>query len=362
MEEELRRVMSPPSIEQAASFANLLHAFYKARLAKKGRGGEPAFFVDLEENLLNLGELLRSGRWTPREYRRFHLWTGKERVVAEAAFVDRVVHHSLVATLTPAFEPWFSGHSYACRKGMGVHGALLRAKEQCRTHRFALRMDVKRYFETMDHQVLMHLLRQGLLRMGEVDEGLIELCRLVLQVAPSGTESPPGLGLPIGNLTSQFWANVYLDPVDQEVEGGGCPTWSRYMDDMLAFSNDKSTLWRWQEQARAVVEDQLRLKLKPTATWVAPVGEGVPWLGFRVFPGLVRIRASARKRYARKLAASMNRAALAEAGGDEEAVLEEVGRTSSLVGHLLQANTLALRRSLVEAIGERQEARRKEEG
>ena len=347
-----------PTVAHLASFPSLLAAFRRARRAQRGRGGEPAFFVDLEERLLDLREALLAGVWVPREYRRFRLWTGKERVVAQAAFVDRVVHHALVAELAPAFEPRFSPHSYACRPGLGVKAALERARGLAASAGFSLRLDVQRYFETVDHGVLMGLLGAGLARAGPVDAGLLDLCARVLDAAPSGTGGVAGVGLPIGNLTSQFWANVTLDPVDQAIEGGGCTTWSRYMDDMLALADTKGELWAWQRRVREVVEDELKLRLKPSATRVAPIGEGFPWLGFNVLPGRVRIRSAGKRRFARKLQAATARAMAAAAAGDAEGELREAARGSSLTGHLLLADTLALRRSLVSAITTRVRARR----
>ena len=342
--------MSAPCLERLASFGSLLAAFRKARRAKRGKGGEPAFFADLEENLLRLSRELRKGAFVPSEYRRFRLWTGKERLVAEAAFRDRVVHHALVAELERAFEPRFSPHSFACRRGLGTHAALARAREGARGSRYALRLDVSRFFESTRHDVLRGLLREGLETAGAVDEELLDLCDRILAVAPTGTGCPPGVGLPIGNLTSQFWANVVLDPVDRAVEGAGWSTWSRYMDDMLAFSDDKRHLWALRDRVAALVEGPLGLVLKPRATRVLPVTEGVPWLGFQVFPGTVRLDASGRRRLGRRLRACARRVAEAEARGDHEGVEREAARARGTLGHAMLGDTLALRRSILRAI------------
>ena len=118
--------MNPPlpSYEAVWRFESLLRAFKRARRAKRGRGGEPAFFRELETNLLCLSADLRDRTFRPDPLRFFTLWNKKERVVSEASFRDRVVHHSLVAALEPMFEARFIRHSYACRKGKGQHAAL----------------------------------------------------------------------------------------------------------------------------------------------------------------------------------------------------------------------------------------------
>ena len=146
--------MSGPSYGDAHAFGALLAAFHRARRAKRGKGGEPAFYRDLEANLLELSEALRERRWRPDPYRFFVVRHTKERLVAEASFRDRVVHHALVGALEPAFEARFVSSSYACRKGKGVHAALERARRLAQRHRYFLRLDVQSYFASIDHQTL----------------------------------------------------------------------------------------------------------------------------------------------------------------------------------------------------------------
>jgi len=328
-----------PNFADIHGFQPLLRAFRRARRAKRGKGGEPAFYRDLEANLLRLSAALAARTWRPAPYRYFTLTNKKRRVVSEAAFPDRVVHHALVAAIEPLWEPHFIDQSYACRKGRGVHAAVRRAAVLSRQHRFYLRLDVNRYFDHVDHAVLL-----GLLEERNADDGVHWLCRVVLAHA-AVPQVPAGArrGIPIGNLTSQFWANVYLDPLDHALVAlVGAPRVLRYMDDVLVFADDKATLWEVAQVAGKICRDLLQLTLKRKATVVAPVTEGMPWLGFRVFPGTVRVDRYGRRRYGRRLRASLHRAAispLAEAA--------EVGRMASAAGHLVHADTLALRRDIL---------------
>jgi len=291
-----------PTLAAVASFPSLLRAFHRARRAKRGRGGEPAFYLHLEDALLDLSEELLEGRYRPDPYRYFTLRNRKERVVAEASFRDRVVHHALVAALEPSWERRYIEHSYACRIGKGTHAAVTAAQVGARRARFFLRMDVRRYFDAIDHQVLFDLLA------AEVsDPALLSLCGTLMDAA-AVPSVPPGerRGLPIGNLTSQFWANVYLDPLDHHVTRTLRPgLWLRYMDDMLAFADEKPTLWRLAEEVTDFARDTLRLTMKRRATFVAPVHDGVPWLGRRVFPSLIRLDRVNRLRVARALSRPM---------------------------------------------------------
>ena len=324
------------------SFSALLGAFHKARKAKRGKGGEPAFYRDLEANLHVLSEELRLRTWRPHPYRYFTLRAHKERVVSEASFRDRIVHHSLVAVQERRFEPVFIADSYACRRGKGSHRAVERAQALCRRFPYYLRLDVEKYFDHVDHEILLGLLGRRI-----ADEGILWLSRTLLDA--SGVPGvPPGerRGLPIGNLSSQFWANVYLDAQDQLVssEFPDLP-YLRYMDDSLVFATTKADCWSVAARVRSFVGDALRLRLKESATIVAPVTEGIPWLGFRVWGRLIRIQHEGRRRFGRKIAASC-RAARQSILAQEA----EVGRAASLCGHLLHADTNRLRHSILDRL------------
>jgi hypothetical protein len=336
--------MSPaPTYADVYGFPALLAAFRKARRAKRGKGGEPAFYRDLEANLQGLSEELQTRTWRPQPYRYFTLRVHKERVVSEAAFRDRVVHHSLVAAEERAFEPGFLPDSYACRLGKGSHAAIQRAQQLYRRYRYFLRMDVQKYFDHVDHDALLGRLAERI-----PDEGILWLSRTLLNASRvPGVPDAERRGLPIGNLSSQFWANVYLDVADQAfaAEFPGLP-YLRYMDDTLVLADDKATLWAAARWMGDFLPRQLKLELKEQATVVAPVSEGIPWLGFRIWGRLIRIQHEGRRRFGRRMAASIRdarRSILAQEA--------EVDRGASLCGHLMQANAAHLRHDILDRLG-----------
>ena len=328
-----------PTYHDVFSFSSLLAAFRKARRAKRGKGGEPEFYLHLEENLLRLSEQLRDRTFRPDPYRYFPLRTPKNRVVSEASFRDRIVHHSLVGALEPIFERRFVGTSYACRKDKGVHLALKDARTGARRFPFFLKLDFEKYFDSIRHEVLCAMLRRHV-----SDAGILWLCELLMKEARvPGVEQGERRGLPIGNLTSQFWANVYLDPLDHFAGGlPGVCAYHRYMDDLLLLARDKKILWRALDGISDFAHQRLHLELKASATMVAPVTEGIPWLGFRVFPGTVRLNHLSKVRFLRRIGASME--AAAESPWDEG---DQLPRAATHCGHVAHANTRQLRRSVM---------------
>ena len=332
----------PPTFEDAWRFDSLLAAFRRARRAKRGKGEEPVFYRDLETNLLRLSDELRNLEYRPRPYRYFRLWNKKERMVSEAAFRDRVVHHSLVAAIEPTFEEVFIRHSYACRKGKGTHLALREASRMARAFPYFLKLDIRRYFDHVSHDVLLDLLSRKV-----ADRDLLWLCEVFLAHTDAPAASGERRGLPIGNLTSQFWANVYLDPLDHLVRDDlGCGAYLRYMDDMVLFDRRKERLWLLAAEVGSFCREVLRLDLKDEVTRVAPVSEGIPWLGFRVYPGTRRLDAAGRRRFVKKLRASWKTAVKAYPGGSTEQDTER-DRAASLCGHLCAGSTHGFRRSVV---------------
>jgi RNA-directed DNA polymerase len=188
------------------------------------------FFYDLESELLRLQEELKSGIYRPGAYRYFTVRDPKERLIAVAPFRDRVVHHAVVHVLTPIYERVFIHDSYATRAGKGTHVAVLRAQQFLRKWPWYLKADIARYFDSVDHDIMMAMLERKL-----KDASLIYLIDRIVRNA-----SAPDKGLPIGNLTSQFLANVYLDPLDHEIKDHmGVHGYIRYMDDFVVFDHSK---------------------------------------------------------------------------------------------------------------------------
>jgi len=239
------------------SFENLLLAFLKASKGKKSNPQVGDFALRLEEELLLLQRELMDKTYSPGPYRTFYIYEKKKRMISAAPFRDRVVHHALCNIIGPIFERGFIYDSYANRVGKGTHRAVGRCSEFARKNPYVLKLDIKKYFPSIDHEIL-----KGLIRRRIKDPEVLWLCDLVIDSSnpqEQVLEWFPGddlfapverrKGLPIGNQTSQFFANLYLDPLDHFVkEVLGCRYYIRYVDDILVFGPEKGYLWDVKEE------------------------------------------------------------------------------------------------------------------
>ncbi len=300
---------------------NLDWAYRKARLGKRGRPPAAAFEFNLEANLIDLRRELSDKTYRPGRYHSFYIHEPKRRLISAAPFRDRVVHHALCSVIEPIFERGFIADSYANRAGKGTHRALDRAQQYARRFPYVLQCDVRQFFPSIDHAILRAVLARKI-----ADADVMRLIDLILDSGVGVLSEEyamqwfPGddlfaalrpRGLPIGNLTSQFWANCYLNPFDHFVKRElRCPGYVRYVDDLLLFAEDKATLWQWR---RAVVERLagLRLTIHPGAQ-PRPVGEGIPFLGFVIFPDHRRLKRRQGIHYRRRLRALLRQYAARE--------------------------------------------------
>jgi len=258
------------------------------------------FESGLKRHLAELHRRLVSGAWRPHRYYQFRITDPKPRTISCAPVCDRVVHHALCNVIAPLMERRFIDRSYACRKGKGAHLACQKARELCGEYPYYLKMDVRHYFDSIDHGILLGLLRK-LFREKEVTS----LCETIIRHPLPG--QVPGKGLPIGNLTSQWFANLYLDELDHRMtERFGCGrAYLRYMDDILIFVRTKEDAWNLRTEIAEWLGRERLLSVKEEATRVGPVSEGVPFLGLRIFSGtwryqrsrFLRTRSSCRRHY-----------------------------------------------------------------
>ncbi|PDW03740.1 reverse transcriptase/maturase family protein [Candidatus Viridilinea mediisalina] len=338
--------------DQIHDFTHLFEAYRRARRGKRRRPDVAAFEFRFEDELLCLSEELRDETYRPGAYRRFYaVENGKRRIISAAPFRDRVVHHALCALIEPIWEARFIYDSYASRPARGTHAALTRAQHFARGHRYALQLDVREFFPSIDHAILRDLLArhigdQRILNL--IDQILIgganELREAYTPVLFPGDDlfalARPR-GLPIGNQTSQFWANVTLHPLDLFIKQTlGCRAYVRYCDDLLLFANDKPTLHRWRAQAIAFAAN-LRLVFHEGRAQVVPVATGLPFLGWHVFPFRRRLKRRNLLAFARRF---RQLCACYAAGRCTRADIDQ--RLQGWLGHARQGNTLALRRSL----------------
>jgi retron-type reverse transcriptase len=338
---------------QVYDFENLYLSYRAARRAKRDRAEVARFEARVEDHLFRLQEELRAETYQPGAYRHFYIYEPKKRKISAAPFRDRVVHHALVNVIEPIFERRFIHDSYACRVGKGTHRALDRCTEFVRRYRFVLQCDVAKFFPTIDHAILLAILGRTI-----TDPHVLRLCERIVRSGEGVLDSERELhwfpgddlfaplrpqGLPIGNLTSQFWANVYLNELDQFVKRElKCRAYLRYADDFLLFHDDKATLHSWLGELRDFAATRLRLLLHPAKCQVFPTSSGVPFLGFRHFATHRRLKRSNVVRFRRRL----RRLQQAYASGSIS--LDRVGESiQSWCAHAAHGNTYRLRNQIL---------------
>ena len=321
--------------ESIIGFDNLIRAAGRASRGKRHKPAVSRFLFNLEPELLRLQAALVNGAYRPGRYTVFEIRDPKRRRICAASFRDRVVHHAVCHALEPLLEKRLIFDTYACRTGKGGHAAIRRAQRFSRRHRYFLKCDIRRYFESIDHNTLKTLLRRIL-----KDRRLLVLLDIIIDHHPPYTE--PGRGLPIGNLTSQHFANLYLGELDHHVkERMRLKAYIRYMDDLLFFADSKSTLHQAAFEIDRFVRNRLILEVKESSVHLTPVNEGISFLGFRIFPATIRLNHRSLRRFRIKWKAA-ERAYLR---GETDA--EQLAATATaLFGHIRHADSLHLRRNL----------------
>lgn len=311
------------------------------------------FERSLGEQLLRLRQALLSQTWQPGGYVHFTIHEPKRRLISAAPFADRVVHHALCRVIEPRFEAAFHPHSYANRLGRGSHRAVDQLQHWARRHRWVLRLDIVQHFPSIDHAIL-----QALLARRVPEPGLQALIALILA---SGEDLPtredaallPGddllalcrpRGLPIGNLTSQFWSNVYLDPLDKFVARTlRCGAYLRYVDDFALFGDDAGQPQAWRTEILEFLARRLRLRVHERQAQVQRCEAGIPWLGFVVYPDHRRVKSRKVVATTRRLQARYDAWRAGEIGfGEFDASVQ------GWINHVRFADSWGLRRHVLE--------------
>lgn len=292
---------------------NLQQAWVRVRRGHAGSEAVQAFAAHLDGHLVRLREELMAATYRPGAYRQFRVMDPKPRTISCAPVRDRVVHHALCGVIAPRLEQSFTEDSYACREGKGAHRACRRARALARRQGWYCKLDVRRFFESIEHNRLLAVL---LPRFRER-----EVCALIDAIVRHPVPGlPEGRGLPIGNLTSQWFANAFLDGLDHHVkETLRAPGYIRYMDDFVVFHNAKAACWGAHDAVSRWLLEERSLSLKGEATIVAPVTEGVPFLGLRIWPSCWRLK---RERFLRTRRKHGWRVRAYEAGLIDEARLQ----------------------------------------
>lgn len=268
---------------------------------KRNKPDVQEFEFNLEDNLFELQQELKAKIYHHFHYTAFNICDPKPRRIHKAVVRDRVLHHAIFRILYPIFDRGFIFDSYSCRIGKGTHRAVNRLEKFCRrlsknNHKkvFALKCDIRKFFDSVDHDILLKLIKQR----AKDDNALWLIERIV-----KSFKKEPGKGLPLGNVTSQLFANIYLNELDQFIKHKlKIKCYLRYCDDFVILSEDKKRL----ASAAAIIDDflerNLKLRLHSDKIEIRKHHQGIDFLGYVVLPHYRVLRTKTKKRILNKLA------------------------------------------------------------
>ena len=346
--------LSSVRLSHIADWDNLFQAWRQAAKGKRSKQSAATFEHKLADELLEIQTQLLNGAYQPGEYTHFYIHEPKCRKISAAPFRDRVVHHALCNAIEPCFEQHFITDSYANRRGKGTHKAVNRFQHFSKQYCYVLRLDIVKHFPSLDHKILHDFLCK------HIED--TEVCQLIATILESGSKVHEQdfqtsyfhgddlldilrpHGLPIGNLTSQFWSNCYLHPLDIFVKRElSCKAYLRYVDDFALFSNSKSQLWNWKAKIIERLEG-LRLRIHENSAQVAHCEMGVPWLGFVIYPNHKRLKARKAVHATRRLRQSYESWQCGEISfGEFDA------RVQGWINHVRYADTWGLRKHVLKS-------------
>ncbi len=335
------------------SFENIYTASKKAMQGKSYKWYVLQFLENFEHNLYTIQKSLINKSYKPGQYDTFYIYEPKLRMISAAPFIDRIIHHCLVNIIGPIFENSFIHQSYANQIQKGTHKAIRDVQNAMRIHKYILHCDIRKYFPTIDHVILKDILSKKI-----KDPDILWLINSIIDGSnpqesiityfPGDTIFTPierRKGLPIGNLTSQFFANVYLNGLDHYVkEKLCCRYYARYVDDMIVVDSDKNKLWEISQKIDSYL-CQLRIKLNPNKTHIRPVDKGIRFLGQYIYPNRRLLPNKNINRFKRKMKKYR------ELYIENKISLKEINHSlQSWLGHARQANTYSLRENILNQI------------
>lgn len=279
-------------LEKIYNYDNLLDAYYRARRGKRYREDVLRYSQDYEKNIIILQNELIYKSYKTGHYNHFYVHDPKTRYIMSLPFRDRVLQHALHNIIEPIFDRQFIYDSYACRKGKGAIAALNRCRYFIRKpHRYCLKIDIRKYFDSIDHFILKNIIKRTI---GD------DIIWLIDDIIDSNRED---VGIPIGNLTSQLFANIYLNELDQFAKHElKTRYYIRYMDDILIFG-DKNDLKAYLIDINYYLENYLKLKVN-NKTGISVIDHGIEFLGYINYRTHRKIKSQKKKRlmrYIRKL-------------------------------------------------------------
>ncbi len=278
--------------EKLCSWQNIVLAWRKARKGKTKKDYVIEFETDLRNNLLLIKQELENLTYNPKPLKRFIVRDPKTRVIHSSAFCDRIVYHAIVNIFEPIFEKIFIYDSCASRMGKGNLFTLRRFNKFRRkvsrngkakgwfnnnqVKGYCIKADIRHYFEEVDHEILLKIIKRKI-----ADEQVISL---IVKILENFEGKAKGKGMPLGNLTSQFFANVYLSELDYFVKHKlGVKYYLRYVDDFVVLHSSKKQLEAWKEQIDEFLRGELKIELHPQKSKIIPLSRGIDFVGFRNF-------------------------------------------------------------------------------
>ncbi|MFL7022243.1 reverse transcriptase/maturase family protein [Vibrio cyclitrophicus] len=291
--------------EEIVSFDNLMLAASEAAKGKRYKAPIMSYMANVEENVINTQNHLVWGSYTPSPHRQFFVFEPKKRLISAPPFADRVVHHAIHKVVEPVIDKRFIHDSYACRAGKGTHKGVSRAQKFMRIVKrnhgrvYVFKADISKYFDSINHNTLKHILSRHI----NCPRTYSLLCAIV--DGPNPKSERLGVGIPIGNLTSQLFANLYLNELDQYVKHSLREKYYiRYMDDFVIIHHDKAHLQRVRADVERWLFENLQLKTNHK-TQVFPVskhrGRSLDFLGYRLYTTHKLMRKCTEKRMRYKI-------------------------------------------------------------
>lgn len=274
-----------------AEIENLELAFWKAQRGKSGKKEVQIFRKNPHENLLSIRNEFLNGNVTVGNYHYFTIYDPKERIICAADFRERVIQHAVVNICEQYFEKYQIFDSYACRKGKGVDACLARTQKFCRKYQWFLKLDIHKFFDSVNHRVLLNILNRRF-----KDPALLDFFSRLID----SYEVVSGCGLPIGNLLSQYFANLYLGVLDHELKDVmKVPGYVRYMDDFIIFAEHKENLTAIKNRIEEFISNNLKLTLN--VPLLNKTSHGIPFLSYKVTASGLRLSLKAKKRFRKKI-------------------------------------------------------------
>ena len=329
--------------EKIVSPENLFNSWANFKHDKRKRIDVQEFEVNLEENIFKLHRELKTGIYKHGSYKPFYIHDPKQRLIHKAEVRDRVVHHAIYSVLNPTFEPTFISNSFSCRIGKGTHKGVRTLERILRKVSinntgscFALKCDIKKFFDNIDHQILLHILGKRI----KDEKAMWLLEELIKSYSDSNErEGERHSGLPIGNLTSQLFANVYLNEFDQFVKHKlKIKYYIRYTDDFVIVNKNKKYLQDLVIPINRFLKSNLKLSLHQNKLTIRKYRQGIDFLGYILFPYYKLVRTKTKRRILKNLEEDFS---AYKKGKLSEKALKQI--KASYLGVLSHSNSYKLR-------------------